>query len=94
MTVAPPKVNIWVFVKIRVLGSNDVTTSLGGVTPDILSRRYMLYTFRDHNPSRSELYNNGPLNVEKLLCGQFDSGCSFYVVIGKLTISSLYFALM
>ena len=31
----------------------------------------MLATFGDHNPSRSELYNNGPLNVEKLLCGQY-----------------------
>ena len=26
----------------------------------------MLSTFGDHNPSSSELYNNGPLNVEKL----------------------------
>ena len=39
MTVAPPKVNIWVFVKIRVLRANDVATTLGGVTPNILSKR-------------------------------------------------------
>ena len=31
----------------------------------------MLATFGDHNPSRSELYNNGILNVEKLFCGQY-----------------------
>ena len=31
----------------------------------------MLSTFGDHNPSESELYNKDPLNVEKLLCGQY-----------------------
>ena len=31
----------------------------------------MLSTFGGHNPSKSELHNNGPLNVEKLLCGQY-----------------------
>ena len=36
VTVAPPKLNIWVFVKITALGAN---TTLGGVTPDILSKR-------------------------------------------------------
>ena len=36
VTVAPPKVNIWVFVKIRALRAN---ATLGGVTPDILFRR-------------------------------------------------------
>ena len=50
---------------------NDVINTLGGETPDILSKRYILSTFGDHNPSRSELYNNDPLNVEKLLCGQY-----------------------
>ena len=30
----------------------------------------MLSTFGDRNPFRSEPYNTGPLNVEKLLCGQ------------------------
>ena len=39
VTVAPPKVNIWVFVKIRALRANDVTTTLGGGTPNILSKR-------------------------------------------------------
>ena len=39
LTAAPPKVNIWVFVKIRALRANDVTTTLGGVTPNILSKR-------------------------------------------------------
>ena len=37
--VAPPKVNLWVFVKIRALRDNDATTTLGGVTPNILSKR-------------------------------------------------------
>ena len=41
------------------------------VTPDIFSKKYMLSTFGDRNPSRSELYNNVPLNVEKLLYGQY-----------------------
>ena len=50
---------------------NDVTNTLGVETPDILSKRYILSTFGDHNPSRSELYNIDPLNVEKLLCGQY-----------------------
>ena len=50
---------------------NDVTNTLGGETPHILSKRYILSTFGDHNPSRSELYNNDPLNVEKLLCAQY-----------------------
>ena len=31
----------------------------------------MLSTFGDHNLPRGKLYNNGPLNVEKLLCGQY-----------------------
>ena len=39
VTVAPPKVNIWVFVKIRALRVNDVINTLGGVTPNILSNR-------------------------------------------------------
>ena len=32
---------------------------------------YVLSTFGDHNPFRGELYDTGPLNVEKLLCGQY-----------------------
>ena len=44
VTVAPPKMNIWVFVKIRALRANDVTTTLGmrgegGLTLNILSKR-------------------------------------------------------
>ena len=39
VTVAPPKVSIWIFVKIGALRAIGVTTTLGGVTPDILSRR-------------------------------------------------------
>ena len=38
MTIAPPKVNIWVFVKIKARRANDVTTTLGGITPNILSK--------------------------------------------------------
>ena len=36
VTMAPPKVNIWVFVKITALRAN---ATLVGVTPDILSTR-------------------------------------------------------
>ena len=36
VTVAPPKVNIWLFVKIRALRANP---TLGGLTPDILSKK-------------------------------------------------------
>ena len=36
VTVAPPKANIWVFVKIRALCTND---TMGKVTTDILSKR-------------------------------------------------------
>ena len=63
VTLAPPKVNIWVFAKIRALRANDVTTTLGGVTPDILSIRCIC------DPRLVII--NGPLNVEKLLCGQY-----------------------
>ena len=36
VTVAPPKVNIWLFVKIRALRANP---TLGGLTPDILYKK-------------------------------------------------------
>ena len=36
VTKVPPKVNIWVFVKITALRAN---ATLGGITPDILSTR-------------------------------------------------------
>ena len=38
LTIAPPKVNIWAFVKIRALRAN---ATLEGVTHDILSKRYI-----------------------------------------------------
>ena len=41
VTVAPPKVNIWVFVKIKAPRANDITTTLGGVTSNILCKRCM-----------------------------------------------------
>ena len=50
----------------------------------------MLSTFGDHNPSRSELYNNGPLNLEKLLCGQYFYENEIKLICGWKTFRDSY----
>ena len=68
VSVAPPKKNIWVFVKIRALCAN---ATLRRVTPDILSKKCIYCPRLVIIISLEVNYNNVLLNVEKLLCGQY-----------------------